>query len=167
MRGARLADAAQRVLCPSSLSPPSLTPSFRALEANDSPGCSILNSHFQAWGSFLFRFLRSLIHTWTTQSHNSSTRLGRIILHSLNLDIQICYRESQIAEFVYGGLQLYPGFSPLRRVFFNEWRKKFFHGHLLSRGTIYRTKTEWRGWDLLLRLIETCFNGWRAYLNQG
>lgn len=78
----------------------------------------LLNTyHFKEWGLLLFKFLRSVIHTWTTLSHNWSVWLGEIF-HSVNLYVQICYKQSQITEFVYWGQGLYSGLSPTQKGLF-------------------------------------------------
>lgn len=125
MRGAGLAAAAHRVFCP----PSSLIPLSHGITGQWLS--RLLNTyHFKDCGSLLFTF--SVIHTWTTQSHNWSAWLGGIF-HSINLYVLICCKRSQIREFVHWGLRLYSGLSPSKGSFLmsgdkrhRQWKRVFF-----------------------------------------
>lgn len=76
----------------------------------------LLNTyHFKDRGSLWLRFFRSVIHTWTTQSHNWSTRPVKFF------NIHICYNSRvKIREFVNWSVRLYFGLHPLQNYLFNE-----------------------------------------------
>lgn len=124
----------------------------------------LLNTyHFKDRGSLWLRFFRSVIHTWTTQSHNWSTRPVKFF------NIHICYNSRvKIREFVNWSVRLYFGLHPLQNYLFNElgWNAesvKGFCGCLVSFATERCTKKYLRGLLILWYFFNCCW----AYLNHG